>query len=177
MANLPVMDQETIKKSLPDSMNKDFNSFFVRFDNEKDFVLFGLFNKESEATVTFFNAVAHPRPEDLNDAVAVAIKDEKGKINIGGKIVLDKKDIQKRGGLTPRWEWPSEKEDPMAEVSFKRQPVSGRNAYELREDIIGKAMDVIGWSNMVKNDPDYVSDKILKVAEKLYQFVENKSHR
>ena len=50
-----------------------------------------------------------------------------------------------------------------------------KNAYEIRESIIQKSIDIINSSTDIsKVDVNVTVDNILRVAEKLYEFVENK---
>lgn len=57
------------------------------------------------------------------------------------------------------------------------KPIS-KNAYEIRESIIEKSIDIVKYSTMgSKCDTDTMVNKILDVASKLYEFVENKKGR
>lgn len=52
------------------------------------------------------------------------------------------------------------------------------NAYEIRESIIEKSIDIVKYSTIdSKCDTDTMVNKILDVASKLYEFVENKRNR
>jgi hypothetical protein len=53
-----------------------------------------------------------------------------------------------------------------------------KNAYEIRESILEKSIDIVKYSTMgSKCDTDTMVNKILDVASKLYEFVENKKGR
>lgn len=61
-----------------------------------------------------------------------------------------------------------------------RQLVSGRNAFEIREDILEAAIDVVKFSNsssIPKKDSSTMANECLQIAAKFYEFVENKNHR
>ena len=62
--------------------------------------------------------------------------------------------------------------------AMNRKPtVSGRNAYEIRADILECAASVVelAGKNPLRNTDD-LSDEILRVASKFYDFVENKRY-
>lgn len=52
-----------------------------------------------------------------------------------------------------------------------------KNAYEIRESILGQAIDVVKYSMAEKCDTNTMTDKILDVALKFYEFVENKKNK
>lgn len=54
-----------------------------------------------------------------------------------------------------------------------RKSSGGKNAYEIRESILEKAINIIKVSGFTDNT-DRTVDKVLQVASKLYEFVENK---
>jgi hypothetical protein len=176
ISNLPAVDQMLLKTLVPD---EDFlNDIEVRFDENKDFVF--VFKPGTSKAISFvmFNSVAHPRPEDLKDFSEgiVPVKKEGEKISIGGRISLDTKGIKKMIGVEPvQREKRVEIEEERSSFN-KRQPVSGRNAYEIRDAILDKAIDIIringDYKNLSVND---IVDKILDISSKLYNFVENKN--
>ena len=59
-----------------------------------------------------------------------------------------------------------------------QKPIQNKNAYEIRESILEKSIDIV--NNTLKSE-DYNTekfvDKVLDVASKLYQFVENKNRK
>lgn len=101
---------------------------------------------------------------------SVPIENEGDKISVGGKILIDRKNIQKLVGNE------SSKKETEDTGFIRKQSVSGRNAFEIRDDIVGKAMEIVEWSSLRKTDrnPDVITDEVLKIAQKLYKFVENK---
>ena len=174
--SLPSVDIETIKSVMPDWPRGPM--FEVEFDDNKDFIL-SFDNGKPKISITLFNSVVHPRPEDLKDLGngAVTIEKDGDKIAVGGKIVLDEKGIKRLIGLKPLKAGDvkyTEKDDD--NNRSRRQPVSGRNAFEIREDILESAIDMIKFSNISnKRDIDELSDDVLRIASKFYEFVENKN--
>ena len=169
LSNLPAIDQNLIKTLMSDNVVKD--SFQVKFDDNKDFIL-EFVNRAGPGqynSLNMFNSVAHPRAEDLNDLNTgdVPVEKDGETISVGGKIVLNKKSIKKFIGLEPlkRDVKPSEVE---SDFSQKKQPVAGRNAYEIRSDILFMAIEFLN-----KQD-DATSDDVIDLAKKFYQFVENR---
>ena len=146
ISGLPAIDQETIKKVLPPKFINDANYFNVSFDKDKDFKLdFFVSNGPNPDDGEIFvlnmiNAVAHPQRDDLkNEGEQVFIEDNGDKIAVGGKIVINKKTMQKIVGFEPKKETISSEEEPLS----RRQPVAGRNAFELRTDLIAMALDFL----------------------------------
>jgi hypothetical protein len=171
VSNLPIIDQEVIKGLWPvNASAKAPSCFSVRFDEIKDFVFFDFSGAFKEFSVNIFNAVAHPRPEDLKDmGPEVPVEDTGDKIAVGGKILMNKKTIQKIMGNSykdPKKELPTQLDE---EYVSRRQPVAGRNAFELRTDILAMAVDY-----HIHNKNNMTPDEIVKVAKIFYSFVENR---
>lgn len=167
--NLPSVDQTLIKSLLPN--NTDVSQFDVKFDDNKDFVL--IFNPQTnkDLTVTVFNTVAHPRPSDLTENLDVPVENDGEKIAVGGKIHLNKKNIQKLVGITPRDQHSEESDEKMY---VPQQKQVGRNAYEIRADVLQMAID---WSKIEDGSKVYrkpTEDELLSLAKKFYSFVENR---
>jgi hypothetical protein len=175
ISNLPSVDQQTIRSLLPRKMANELDYFNVKFDENKDFIM-EVFSGTHDPSIKFtmFNTVAHPRQEDLKDTIGtVPIEKDGNKVAVGGKIIMDKRNIQKLMGIAPK---EVKHEELDQEPLMRRQPVSGRNAFEIREDILESAIDVVKFSSgNEKRDLDEVSDEVLRVAKKFYCFVENKS--
>jgi len=56
-----------------------------------------------------------------------------------------------------------------------KQKVVGRNAFEIRQDIIENAIEIMRMSNPKSSlNIEDMTDDILKISSKLYDFVENK---
>jgi hypothetical protein len=59
---------------------------------------------------------------------------------------------------------------------YSPQPTVNKNAYEIRESILEKSIDVVKSSNgIILGDVELTTNKILGVASKFYEFVENKN--
>jgi hypothetical protein len=165
LSNLPATDQSLIKSLLPKDIIVNLETFEVTFDENKDFILkFAtppIYNEKVK--LTMFNSVAHPRPEDLRGAGVVPIEKDGDKIEVGGKIVLNRKGIEKLIGLD------NTKKNEFEEEVPRRQPVAGRNAFEIRTDVMQMALDYAthGKSHLSP-------EEIVNVAKKFYAFVENK---
>jgi hypothetical protein len=187
ITNLPAIDQETLRGLLPEKVAKELDYFEVRFDENKDFniqityKIDGGKNIEDSfkgISINMLNAVAHPRPEDLKDIHngAVPIENDGDRIAVGGKIIMDKRKLQSLGGIQPSYKWePSKKEIADDEPSLKRQPVAGRNAYEIRADVLQMAID---WSRGEHGCNKYESpESVLQLAKQFYSFVEQQQRR
>lgn len=170
--NLPMVDQQLIRALVPNRYLGDLDYFSVTFDDNKDFNMKFSCRSESEpCLMTMFNSVAHPRPEDLKDmgAGVVPVEKDGDKIAVGGKILLNKKGIKRLIGVEPlKRNTVPRKDEEEEEVGPKRIPVAGRNAYEIRADVLQMAID---WAS--KQD-DQSEEDVLDLAKKFYQFVENK---
>lgn len=120
--------------------------------------------------LTMFNSVAHPRPEDLKDmgAGVVPVEKDGDRIAVGGKILLNKKGIKKLIGVEPL-KRDAKRQEPEEDACHRRQPVAGRNAYEIRADVLQMALD---WA--MRNDDNSSDEDVVDLAKKFYQFVENK---
>jgi hypothetical protein len=164
MRSIPSVDQTLIRSLLPEEI--DLSGFDVKFDENKDFVL--IFNPQDNKniTLTLFNTVAHPRPTDLKDTGDVPVENVGEKISIGGKVYLNKRDIQKLGGIEPR----DRKTEDTEEKQYAPPKQSGRNAYEIRADVLQMAID---WSKTDKHK-NATDDDVVALAKKFYAFVENR---
>jgi hypothetical protein len=55
--------------------------------------------------------------------------------------------------------------------------LQNKNAYEIRESILGYAIDIVKFSSNNKDiTTDLMTDKVLEIAQKFYKFVENKRY-
>ena len=166
LSNLPVADQTLIRSLIPKGISVNFSTFEVRFDEHKDFILTfstSPFDKE-DVVLTMLNSVAHPRPEDLNGVGVVPVEKDGDKIEVGGKIVLNRKGIERLIGVDNK-----PKSDSEEETIPRRQPVAGRNAFEIRSDVMQMALDYATHSKS-----QFTPEEIVNVAKKFYAFVENK---
>lgn len=174
ISNLPVVDQEVIRSLWPDNAPvKSPTNFSAKFDENKDFILFDFYTLKN-FTINLLNAVAHPRPEDLKDVWIgqVPVEDVGDQIAVGKNIVMNKRTIQKLMGVELKEQKKVEYTSSEEETSFKRQPVSGRNAYEIRADVLQMAID---WADSGRREsPRCKDDDIVSLAKKFYSFVENR---
>lgn len=63
----------------------------------------------------------------------------------------------------------NQKSDPEEDAILRRPPVAGRNAFEIRTDILQLSMDYAIYSKSHLSP-----DEVLNIAKKFYAFVENK---
>ena len=170
---LPLEDKTLILSLLPQLAVVGLANFDatlkVEFDSERDFVLTYTHKNDSSLILKFFNTVIHPKVGD--DTKNVPIENEGETISLGSTLVLDKKRIQKLIGVD-RFSTlsPSVKSLDEEEIVPRRQPVSGRNAFELRTDLINMSMDLL-FHNDKGNIPP---EEVVKTAKVLYAFVENR---
>lgn len=170
LRNLPSVDQETIKKVVPEKYIND-KSFGVVFDDLKDFILTFSSHHSEIHKITMFNTIIHPRPEDIGLQGQVKVEKDGEKICVGDKIVLNTTGIKKLIGI----ELKKENIDLTSMTPKLKQSVAGRNAFEIREDILEAAIDVVKFSAHESNRTvDFITDESLRVAKKFYAFVENR---
>lgn len=171
--NLPLEDQQIIQESVKGTMYNNFSYFYASFDNTKDFIFTFRMDPEDEFKIekNFINTVAHPRQTDLKNYGngEVPIEKDGNKIAVGGKIVLDKKGIKRLIGIDPLKRDASSVTEDEEYVQPRRQPVAGRNAYEIRADVLTLAVD-FGMLNKMSEPED-----IIALAKTFYSFVENKN--
>ena len=167
---MPLEDKALILSLLPPTATAHLLRFdaklTVEFDDVKDFILTYKHKDEAPVVLKFFNTVIHPQKlPDTN----VPIAQDGGKVMVGSALVLDQKRIQKLVGNTP------EKSHRDEEEEFpRRQPVAGRNAYEIRADVLQMAIDWIGKTDEYHQKKD---DDVVSLAKKFYEFVEDRRRR
>ena len=164
---LPQVDREMILSQLPSNALSKMVSFNeahlnVEFDNTKDFVLIYKLRDAPPLRLNFFNTVIHP--QNLPDT-NVPVEQDGGKVMVGNSLVLDQKRIQKLIGVVPPEKSHRDDDNELP----RRQPVSGRNAFELRTDILTLAVDWVGRSQVQKTEGE-----VMRVAKLFYSFVENR---
>ena len=166
---MPIGDKALILSLLPQCAIAHLKRFDatlkVEFDSERDFVLTYKHKNEPPVALKFFNTVIHPNK--LPDT-AVPIEENDGKVMVGSALVLDQKRIQRLVGIIPHEKPKREDEDDFP----RRQPVSGRNAYEIRADVLQMAFD---WA--AQGTKYTTPDDIIGVAKKFYEFVEDRKRR
>jgi hypothetical protein len=167
LAGLPKIDQDLIYSQLPllETLHGRL-SFSVTLDDQQDFLLACNELPEDksisarEFRLRFFNSVLRPNnfPSDI------PIERDGEKVTVGGSLVLDPQRVQKLVGNTPSARAKGEDEELP-----RRQMVSGRNAFEIRTDILTLAVDWVNQSNGKRTE-----DEVLRVAKLFYSFVENR---
>jgi hypothetical protein len=159
---LPSEDQEIIKELVKSSKCTIENSIYVEMDEFKDFK-FKTINNSAVDPYYLFNTTLHPKPSNVVAEVPVNHNGEN--IQIGGRINLNKKDVQKLCGIE------GDKMESDFDQYPKRIPVANRNAYEIRNDILEMSL------MFHKNKVNSTEDDIIKTAQKFYSFVEQKPRR
>lgn len=171
LSGMPSVDRELILAQLPKDAPRQLEicnaHLKVAFDDARDFVLTYEDDKEKPVVLRFFNTVIHPQKlRDTN----VPIEKDGEKVFVGSSLVLDKKRIQKLVGTIPHEEKSSRDDEDMP----RRQPVSGRNAYEIRADVLQMALD---WSVKTDEFRKKTDDDVVSLAKKFYEFVEDRRRR
>jgi len=114
------------------------------------------------------NTVIHPQHLETH---AVPVEGDGEKISLGGKLVFDKKRIQQLIGVGRFSETPAPRKDE--EEFVRRQPVSGRNAYEIRADLVQLSMELLFYNGASKISPE----EVVSTAKVLYSFIEDRNRR
>jgi hypothetical protein len=167
MEGLPVSDGNILRQSIPENLlEKDFDDIRVAFDEQKDFIVTFLEKDVVLHTIRLFNTVIHP--QNIHVPTSVVDIEDGDKISIGGKVVMDKNAVKKLIGFKP--ELAPKKEEEKDEP--RRQQVTGRNAFEIRTDIMQMALD---WATK-NGKPNMTPDEVVNIAKKFYTFVENKRY-
>lgn len=173
LKQLPEGDRSTINEVVYKATGDRYDSktFWVKFDDYKnfEFSMETIRKKEGEIKFTIGNRVSSIPPTESNRFGNVDVKVErKGKdILIGDRIKLEKNKVQ--AAVSPSHE---EHRPASRNGGFTPRPkVSGRNAYEIRSDILEMALDWAKHSDEYKNmDPQ----DVIAIAESFYGFVEQK---
>lgn len=172
LGGLPQVDRDLILSQLPSDASAKIasNDMFltVHFDDLKDFVLIYQEGADGETPLklSFFNTVIHPQKLGNNN---VPVEQDGGQVKVGANLVFDKKRIQRLVGATH--EKAEEGEDETKEYTPRRQAVAGRNAYEIRSDVLQMAID---WTIERDEYGHKNENDVLTLAKKFYSFVEDK---
>lgn len=172
VGNLPVADYQVLRSVFPEEVA--LNDFSAMFDGNKDFIITVPRKDKDCISFLFFNSVAHPRYEDLKveGNGEVPVEKDGDKISVGAKLVLDKKGIKRLIGVEPLKRNVNNPNIEQEDLLPKRQPVSGRNAYEIRADVLALSVE---WASRKDIASEYTDpDDIIDLAKKFYSFVENK---
>jgi len=164
IASLPEFDQNIIKGMVSGSPFENSKRFYVVMDEVKDFQVIFSEDKEEGSIFYLFNTVIHP---PFNQPSDVPIEQDGNKVVVGNSLVLDPQRVQKLVGNAPP-EKAKNDEDDMP----RRQVVSGRNAFEIRTDVLTLAVDWITHSNGKKTE-----EEVMRVAKLFYSFVEDRNRR
>ena len=175
MSQLLEGDRKIINDIVQDMTKKrvEIFSIWASFDEYKNFVTHIASSNPSvdEVEFTLGNRVASIPPNESSRTGGSDVKVErKGtSILIGDRIKLEKERIQNLAKSNDTTSNNVNRNPP------RPQKASGRNAFEIREDILESAIDVVKISmGSDKYNVDEFSDEVLRVSEKFYEFVENK---
>lgn len=175
LKSLPDIDKELIINTISKTknININFSCFLVKFDKNKNFIITGITTNgvKNLDEYNIINTVANPRPEDLEDLQSniVKVNEDGDNIEVGDSIILNKNKISKFMKLSGINNNNEKNVDHIEQEKIpKRQVVSGRNAFEIRSDILTLAVD---WSIYKKVQDE---NEVLSIAKKFYSFVENK---
>ena len=162
MNKMPDDDQQIIRSVLPAKYNTA-SEFHVSFDEDYDFILkFYMGDEKVGYTLTLFNTIIHPQTLVGED---IPIEADDDAIRIAGQEFPNKEKLQRLAGV------PITKSKRVNDDPPHRQPVAGRNAFELRCDLVSMAMELLFHNN--KNN-EISPEKVVASANILYRFVENK---
>jgi len=166
MCQLPKEDQDII---LHMTEQKILSGFHVKLDSYKNFDCYIGKNVDKESILAKFtlgNRVASIPPYEVSRFSNVDVKVErKGKdILIGDRIKIDRNKMQNFVNSTDS----TNKRENRGQEVVPRQKVSGRNAYEIRADILEMAID---WAKL---QGEKKLEDVLSIAETFYSFVEHK---
>ncbi len=172
LSKLPEDDQLIIRDVLGDSIYGASSAavhIFFNLDEHKNFECDIPVANAKSPRIKFIlgNRVASiPPDEALYGKSDVKIEQKGGDIIIGDRIKLEKNKIQ--NSIQPV-ESVSSVSPPHSDARPK-QKVSGRNAYEIRADVLEMALDFVKFLNKKGTS----SDDVLDVADAFYEFVEHK---
>jgi hypothetical protein len=161
-----IMDE--LDKEAETGIYCDFSSKFKRNDKVKEVFI-----------VEFINTVQNPRYEDIHSD-EVDVEDNGVKVKVDG-LPLNKKLVEKvvNGELpillpdSNGFYTPTPKSTPLPITEVKSV---NKNAYEIRESILAQSIHVVNSDSVMETkNSDLIVDKILNVASKFYEFVENKN--
>lgn len=190
LINFPLVDQKIIDVFFGNDYGNDIKSVVVRFDADKNFIFSFTYGDMISKVITFINTVLHPRPDDLKDikGVEVPIENHGDKVSIGNNIVMDKESMRDRIGLDKNYlcktrEFAKKLESIVPEIKKeqfnpavdsilpqRRKLEGGKNAFEIRNDVLSMALDFIIYQKReLVNEDDVIS-----TAKKFYSFVENR---
>ena len=165
---MPEEDQRTINGILKKRGLDNIKFLEVRFDENKDFIFKTTDSLNNSVEFTMVNSILYSNPADLNEKPpkTVSVETKGDKVFIGGRISIDKKEIKKtiENGLVKKHTIAIKERSP----GNSRGNSSGRNAYEIRADILHMAID---WYYNKENVSD---DDLMSLADRFYRFVENK---
>ena len=150
------------KNKLSSGLNK--TEFAVSQDSSRDFILtFGGAIDMGTENINVFNSILHPKNDYIDTKAGIPVKIHGGVIEI-----VDTEKLKQIANI--KSSIGSVESENM--VTQRRPPVSGRNGFEIRSDVMGMAVDYCIYNKTM--DPKRVVD----IARLFYDFVENKNrHR
>lgn len=162
---LPAADKELVISLT----NPNTTGFWASLDQYKNFECssdkFG--DRSKQTHFTLGNRVASIPPNEASLTGADVKVERKGKdILIGDRIKLEKNRIQNLVNQPD----PTNNGANRGQGFVARQKVAGRNAYEIRADVLEMALD---WAKS-SGEKKMNSDDVLEIAEAFYSFVEHK---
>lgn len=166
-SQLPEADRDLIRKIMEEMGVKNYpcHGFLTEFDEYKNFTVKVENSKNRGDTFTLGNRVHSVPPSEASRFGAEVKVERKGKdIIIGDRIKLERGKVQSLLGQE------EQKTSPYRNGYPPRQKVSGRNAYEIRADVLEMALDWAKYSQDKKMD----SEDVVAIAEAFYEFVEQK---
>ena len=170
MTQLPEGDRKIINDVVNDIAKKKIEVFslWASFDEYKNFETHVASSNPSvdEIGFTLGNRVASIPPNESSRTGGSDVKVErKGtSILIGDRIKLEKERIQNLAQSNDTTSNNVNRNPP------RPQKTSGRNAYEIRADVLDMALELIKH----RGHKDVSSDDVLDIAEAFYDFVEHK---
>ena len=162
IGTLPDSDQVIIQELINNTPFRNSKKFYAMMDELKDFQIIFSENREDGSIFYLFNTVIHP---PLNKTMDVSVDANTDTIRIAGKEFPSREKLLRLAGV------PASKNEDVVNEPSHRQAVSGRNAYEIRADVLQMAIEWTGNRDTchIKNEGD-----VIELARKFYSFVENR---
>lgn len=167
MSQLPMADRDIILNMTNHKVSNGFRATMDEYKNFDCYIGDNVDKESSSKQFTLGNRVATTPPHESSRFGTVDVKVErKGKeILIGDRIKLERQRIQEMVKTE------TNNNSAQSKSGFQPRPkVAGRNAYEIRSDVLEMALD---WAKS-RQDKNMDSDDVLDIAEAFYSFVEHK---
>jgi hypothetical protein len=151
----------------------NLSGFSAEMDEYKDFKCIARFPNYPTIEFALGNRVSSIPPSEssrFGNTSEVKVERKGKDIVIGDRIKIEKNRIQNLVQPTD-----STNNGSNRSGNQSKQKVVGRNAFEIRQDIIENAIEIMRMSNPKSSlNIEDMTDDILKISSKLYDFVENK---